>query len=134
MMKINFEVSATIPASPRQIYDAWLDSEQHSAMTGGGAAVSDIVGDTFTAWDGYIEGKNIKLIPGKLIVQHWRTSEFNDSDKDSRLEITFEAMKGATRVTIRHSMLPAHGMQYQSGWVENYFDPMKEYFLKNRKR
>lgn len=76
----------------------------------------------------YIEGENIKLIPGELIVQHWRTSEFNDSDKDSRLEIAFEAMKGATRVTIRHFMLPAHGMQYQSGWVENYFDPMKTYF------
>ncbi|MFO7672010.1 MAG: hypothetical protein R6W31_20300 [Bacteroidales bacterium] len=33
-MDINFEVSAEIPASSGQIYDAWLDSEQHSAMTG----------------------------------------------------------------------------------------------------
>jgi uncharacterized protein YndB with AHSA1/START domain len=127
-MKINFEVSAEITASPQQIYKAWLNSEQHSAMTGGSAIVSDLVGDSFTAWDGYIEGSNLELKPDEKIIQHWRTSEFDPSDENSRLEIVFEAMKGGTLVTIRHSNLPEHGMQYKSGWVENYFDPMKEYF------
>lgn len=127
-MKIHFEVSAEITASPKQIYEAWLNSEQHSSMTGGSAIVSDMVGDSFTAWDGYIEGRNLELKPGEKIIQHWRTSEFDPSDDNSRLEIVFEAMKGGTLVTIRHSNLPNHGMQYKSGWVENYFDPMKEYF------
>ena len=129
-MKLNFEVSEEIRATPQQVYDAWLNSDQHSAMTGGEAIVSDLVGDSFTAWDGYIEGKNIELDPGSRIVQHWRTSEFEDSDEDSRLEIDFKARNGNTLVTIRHSNLPEHGMQYKMGWVENYFDPMKAYFSK----
>ncbi len=128
MMKIHFEVSAEITATPKQIYEAWLDSEQHSSMTGGSAIASDLVGKSFTAWDGYIEGRNLELIPGEKIIQDWRTSEFEDSDEDSRLEIGLKALKGGTLVSIRHSNLPEHGMQYKSGWVENYFDPMKEYF------
>ena len=130
-MKLHFELSAEIGATPKQVYDAWLDSDQHSAMTGGEAVVSDLVGDSFTAWDGYIEGKNMELDPCSRIVQHWRTSEFIDSDKDSRLEINFKARNGNTLVTIRHSNLPEHGMQYKMGWVENYFDPMKAYFSKS---
>jgi len=127
-MKLHFEVSEEIRASPQQVYDAWVDSDQHSAMTGGEAIVSDRVGDSFTAWDGYIEGKNVELNKASRIVQHWRTSEFDDSDEDSRLEIDFKASNGGTLVTIRHSNLPEHGMQYKMGWVENYFIPMKAYF------
>ncbi len=127
-MKIDYEVSAEIAASPKQIYDAWLDSDQHSAMTGGKAIVSDAVGDSFIAWDGYIEGRNIELEPGAKIVQNWRTSEFDNSDDDSRLEVELKAQRAGTVVTIRHSNLPEHGMQYKMGWVDNYFNPMKEYF------
>jgi uncharacterized protein YndB with AHSA1/START domain len=49
-----FEISAIFPASPGQLYTAWLDSAQHSAMTGGAADISAEPGATFTAWDGYI--------------------------------------------------------------------------------
>ena len=130
-MKINFEVSAEITAAPQEIYNAWLDSDQHSAMTGGKAIVSGVVGESFTAWDGYIEGRNIELEPGTKIIQHWRTSEFGNSDENSRLEVVFEARREGTIVTIRHSNLPEHGMQYKMGWVDNYLDPMKEYFSRS---
>jgi hypothetical protein len=34
-----------------------------------------------------------------------------------------------TRLTLKHTNLPDHGMQYKDGWVEHYFEPMKAYFL-----
>ena len=43
-MPVEFEVSALINAPPQAVYDAWLDSVQHSAMTGGAATVSNEVG------------------------------------------------------------------------------------------
>jgi len=33
-MPFAFSVADVIPATPRAIYDAWLDSEGHAAMTG----------------------------------------------------------------------------------------------------
>lgn len=131
-MSISFEVSAILPGSPEEIYNAWLDSAQHSAMTGGIAEVSDKAGETFSAWDGYISGKNIELVPGKRIVQAWRTVEFSDDESDSHLEITFETHAEDTLVTIRHGNLPSHGMQYEQGWIDNYFEPMKIYFAETK--
>ena len=127
-MSIEFEVSAVIPAIPERVYAAWFSSKEHSRMTGGLAKVSDVVGEPFEAWDGYIQGKNLELEPHRRILQLWRTSEFDDSEKDSLLEIVFESVGEGTRVTIRHSNLPENGMQYRQGWIDAYFVPMVAYF------
>ena len=69
--------------SPEEIYQAWLDSLAHSEMTGGEANMSDQIGAEVSAWDGYISGRNLELVPGERIVQSWRTSEFADEHGDS---------------------------------------------------
>jgi hypothetical protein len=97
-------------------------------MTGGEADVNDSMSSKFSAWDGYISGTNRELNRPSLIVQDWRTVEFDDTDPDSRLEVHLEPTEGGTLITIRHSNLPDHGMQYKQGWIDNYFNPMKEYF------
>ena len=127
-MAIEFIVSAIFSASPEEIYNAWMSSECHSCMTGRPASVSAEVGGEFDPWDGYIHGKNLQLVPGKRIVQSWRTSEFSADEPDSRIEITLEPVGDQTKLTLSHTGLPPHGGQYEQGWVESYFDPMKEYF------
>jgi uncharacterized protein YndB with AHSA1/START domain len=127
-MTIEFEVSAVIPANPQTICAAWLNSEEHTKMTGGVAHVSAETAAAFDAWDGYIQGTNLELDPPNRILQLWRTQEFDAADPDSRLEILFAAEGEGTRVTIRHADLPAHGMQYRQGWIDAYFEPMTAYF------
>ena len=127
-MTLEFEVSAVVPATQAAVYEAWLDSETHSLMTGGAAVVSDKEGESFEAWDGYIQGENLELEPPNRILQRWRTVEFHESDEDSLLEISLKSEGESTLVTIRHSNLPNHGMQYRQGWIDAYFDPMAEFF------
>ncbi len=127
-MVIEFELSAVIAASPQVIYTAWLDSQGHTAMTGSGAQVSAQLGGEFTAFDGYIQGRNLVLEPYRRIVQAWRTVEFVGEEDDSRVEITLVPVEGGTRLTLHHTNLPAHGAQYEQGWVDNYFGPMAAYF------
>jgi len=127
-MSIQFEISSIIPASPNQIYETWLDSEGHTSMTGSPARASSEIGGKFEAWEGYISGTNLELVPGERIVQSWRTTEFDPSHPDSHLEVTLAPTEEGTRITIRHTNLPDHGMQYKQAWVDFYFDPMKEYF------
>jgi uncharacterized protein YndB with AHSA1/START domain len=127
-MSVSFIVSVLLPASPQEIYEAWLSSKGHSQMTGGSASISAEVGGGFDAWDGYIHGRNLELEYGKRIVQSWRTSEFEEAEPDSLIEITLEPDGDQTKLTLRHTGLPPHGGQYEQGWVESYFEPMKEYF------
>jgi uncharacterized protein YndB with AHSA1/START domain len=131
-MAIEFVVTTLIPATPQEVYTAWLSSKGHSGMTGSPASVSATVGGEFTAWDGYIQGKNLELVPGKRIVQSWRTSEFSDDEPDSRLEITLEPLGKQTKLSLKHTGLPPHGGQYESGWVESYFEPMQVYFASSK--
>jgi len=73
-MPYDFKLTAIVPASPQEIYDAWLDSFAHSEMTGSQAMLSDEIGAEVYAWDGYITGRNLELVPGERIVQSWRTT------------------------------------------------------------
>lgn len=130
-MTLEFEVFDFFDATPQQVYEAWLNSDAHAAMTGGSADISNHVGGEFEAWDGYIQGKNLELDYGTRIVQSWRTVEFNDYEQDSQIEVLFEKVGEQTRVTIRHTNLPQHGEQYKQGWIDNYFEPMKAYFEKH---
>jgi uncharacterized protein YndB with AHSA1/START domain len=128
-----FTVSAVIPASPRDIYDAWLDGKSHAKMIGGPAKGSAREGAAFSAWDGYITGKNRKLVPGERIVQSWRTTRFTPADPDSEIEITLAKAPRGTKVTLRHSKVPDGHDGYRSGWKTHYFEPMKAYFAERAK-
>jgi hypothetical protein len=68
-MPFSFTLTDIIPATPQQIYDAWLDSRGHTKMTGSAARAKPVEGATFFAWGGYIKGKNLTLEPGRRIVQ-----------------------------------------------------------------
>lgn len=127
----SIRLSVVLPASAQRIYRAWLDAREHAAFTGGKATSSSKVGGRFTAWDGYIEGKNLELKPERRIVQAWRTSEFPEDSPDSRLEVVLDPASGGTRLTLVHSDIPpGQGERYRSGWVKHYFEPMKAYFGK----
>ncbi len=128
-MSDSFEISIVLAASAQKVYEAWLSSHEHSAMTGGAAQISPTVGGTFSAWDGYITGATLELEPYRRIVQSWRTIEFPADAPDSQLEILLEESADGTLLTLKHSNIPAgQGPAYESGWVDNYFDPMKDYF------
>jgi activator of HSP90 ATPase len=128
-MTYDFKLTCTLPATPEAVYDAWLDSAAHSAMTGGSAKIAKRVGGDYSAWDGYITGKTLELIPGKLIVQSWRTSEFAPRDPDSTITVELQQTKAGTRLTLTHRRVPDSQTSYENGgWQDNYFTPMKAYF------
>jgi activator of HSP90 ATPase len=129
-MSFDFSVSDIIPATPQEIYDTWLDSRGHAQMTGGGTALQSAKeGAACTAWDGYISGRNLKLEPGRRILQSWRTTRFTERDSDSQIEVSLEPASGGTKVTVRHTNVPdGHTSYRDGGWQDNYFEPMKRYF------
>jgi activator of HSP90 ATPase len=119
-------------AAPKELYDIFLDSKKHSLATGSKANVNSKIGGKFTAWDGYISGRNLGLVPGQMIVQSWRTSEFKKADQDSVLILTFEKAPGGTSMTMIHTSVPdARAPHFEKGWHEHYWRPIQKY-LKER--
>jgi uncharacterized protein YndB with AHSA1/START domain len=129
-MPYSYTLSAIIPASPAEIYEAWLDSVAHAEMTGSGEAVmSGEVGAEISALDGQITGRNLELVPDERIVQAWRTEEFGDETEDSIVTILLQATEDGTLLTLEHSNVPDRLRSYEEGgWQSNYFEPMAVYF------
>ena len=128
-MPDSIDVSAPVPAAPQQVYQAWMDSDMHTWMTGGDAEIDPRVGGRFTAWDGYITGATLIMEPYKRIVQSWRTTDFPADAPDSQLEVLLTEVPVGTQIILNHTNLPdGTGDTYRTGWIDNYFKPMQEYF------
>jgi uncharacterized protein YndB with AHSA1/START domain len=125
----NIRLITTLPASPEAVYEAWLSTGGHTAMTGAPATVEARVGGEHMAWGGYISGQHVELEPGKRILQTWRTTEFPENAPDSLLEIVLTRAPEGTRLTLTQSGIPdGQGEQYHEGWQGHYFAPMTAYF------
>ncbi len=121
----------TIPASPKEVYDAYTDPRKHSAFTGSKATGKPRVGGKFTAWDGYAYGKYLELEDGKRVVQEWITTDWPEGYSPSKLELVFRAVPEGTEITMVHSNAPKEQEEELSeGWMEFYWTPLKEYFRK----
>ena len=132
-MTYHFTLERDLPAPPSAVYDAWLDSGAHSAMTGGEARIEIRVGGTHTASDGYVSGKTLELTPGERIVQSWRTTRFTPADADSTITIQFAPIKAGTRLTLSHKGVPdGHTSYEKGGWRDFYFKPMNAYFKRRK--
>lgn len=120
-------------ATPEQVYNLIVDEELHSAFTGSHAEINNVVGDDFNAWDGYIEGKNLEIIPNQKIVQLWRSQE-NDWPEDhfSTATFVFEPKNGGTELTFDQIDVPTECIDnITQGWIDYYWRPMEEYLAKN---
>ncbi|TRO46268.1 hypothetical protein E2P30_00350 [Candidatus Bathyarchaeota archaeon] len=123
-----------LQALPNEVYYALLDSRKHSEFTGSKATGKAQVGAEFTAWDGYISGKNLELEDDKRIVQEWVTSEWPEGYPPSRLEFTLKAFDGKTELTMIHSDIPAEQKEeLKQGWIDFYWEPLKKYFEMRKK-
>jgi activator of HSP90 ATPase len=126
--------SILLPATPVEVYDAIVNARKHAAFTGAPAKSANRVGGKFTAWDGYITGKYLKLVPGKKIVEEWRTNQWPADYPPSRIELSFERVAKATRLTMVQAEVPAaQAPQYRQGWKDYYWTPLKAYFAAQRK-
>lgn len=114
--------------SPHDVYEALLDAKKHSAFTGAKAKIDREVGGKFNAWDGYIEGENLELVTDKKIVQKWRASDWAEG-KYSTVTFELSAKKDGCELTFAQTGIPPENYdEIEQGWVDFYWQPMKEWF------
>ncbi len=119
--------TVTFKASPHEIYELLMDSKKHAAFTHGAASISRKVGGEFSAYDGYITGKNIELIPDKKIVQSWHAVDWPEGTY-SQVTFKFTEVPNGTRLEFTHVDLPdGTEEEFKQGWIDNYWDPIKTY-------
>jgi len=123
-----------IPAPPGELYDAYLNPKTHSSFTGAETVCERFVGGKFSAWNGYITGKNVRLENGRRIIQEWQTTEWPAGYAPSVLEIIFRPKGKGTEIQMIQKNVPvSQARYYERGWMDFYWDPLKKFFRKSLK-
>ena len=123
--------SVRFSASPKELYSMYTDSKKHSAATGAKATVSGRAGAKFTAFGGMITGQNLMVVPGRMIVQRWRSKHFHKTDPDSILILRFAGTGRDGRIDLVHVNVPDQDfVGVRKGWPKHYWGPWKKYLKK----
>ena len=121
----NIKQGAMLQATPHEIYEMLLDSKKHSRFSGDKARISRKIGGKFTAYGGWIEGKNVKLIKDKEIVQTWRGADW---PKEHYSIVKFMLKKSGNRTKLMFLQTGVPEDKYKDisdGWKEHYWEKMK---------
>ena len=118
--------SLKLAGSPHQVYELLMDSEKHSAFTGGKAEISREVGGDFTIMGGGLGGKNLELVRDKKIVQSWRSGDWPEGHY-STVTFLLEEENGETRLSFVQAGVPASAYEsINDGWRTYYWGPMSK--------
>lgn len=127
-MTKTIQQSVEFPVSPERLYEIYTNSKKHSAATGGRATVSAKAGAKFRAFDGMLAGRNLMVIPKRMIVQAWRASHWKKTDPDSILVLRFSKTSRGGRIDLAHVGVPEYDHAgVTKGWPKYYWKPWLAY-------
>ena len=115
--------------APERIYELYVNEREHAAATGQPASIDATEGGVFSAYDGYLTGRFIRVVPGRLIVQFWRSQHFDDTDPDAILSIEFRKNElGQAETELVLTNVPDEVSRHDnSSWNYFYWEPFREY-------
>ena len=114
-----------------ELFDIFVNPQKHSAIHGGATTkISNKEGDSFSLLNGNLKGKNLLIVPNRMIVQAWRGNVWEKDDLDSILTLVFINTPKGGQIDLVHSFTPS---QFTELWNEIYWQPIKE-FIKQEKK
>ena len=129
----NIKQVVTFRAPPKDIYALLMDSGKHAMFTGSKAKISPRVNGKISAFDGWIEGKNLKLIPNHLIIQAWRGADWPKGHYSKAMFLLTKSKTG-TKLTFGQTGVPqAKYAGINTGWKTQYWLKMKTYLARRQK-
>lgn len=120
----------TIHASVEEVWKALTDPKYIDGWGGGPAKMNEEEGFEFELWGGDVWGKNVEVIPSKLLVQQWFGGKW---DKPSIATFKLSSKDNETRVDFTNNDVPdAEFPDIEKGWRDYYLGPLKDYLEDNR--
>ena len=80
-----------------------------------------------------IYGRNLLVVPDRMIVQSGRSKSWKPADPDAILVVRFSKDPGGGRVDLVHVGVPAYDHKGVSeGWRKYYWKPWKAYLVQRQ--
>src|SRR5580704_15756140 len=127
-MPIHQEVS--FKATPEQLYQLLTNGGEFAAATEKPAEMETGEGGKFSIFGGYIEGRNIEIVPSQRVVQAWRGIDWAPGTY-SVVRFSLIPQGNGTRLVLDHDAYPEGPSPVYPSWHEHlsanwpvfYFEP-----------
>jgi len=127
-------MAVQLPCSPARLYRMYLDPKLHAAFTGAPVKIAARAGASFEAFGGALRGTILHVVPNRLIVQSWRSTNFYRTDLDSTLVLSFWPEKIGGRIELTHvNVADSDFAGVSEGWSKYYWTPWREYLTRTSK-
>ena len=118
-------------ATAAELFDIFVNPKKHAEIHGGAVTkISAREGDLFSLLNGNLKGKNLLVVPDRMIVQTWRGNVWEKDDLDSILTLVFKDTPKGGQIDLVHSFTPD---QFEELWEQVYWKPMKAFLKRNKK-
>lgn len=119
-------------APPDEVLELLLNPEFIKDWSGADALVEKKVGGNFMMFDGWVEGKILKITDNELAYT-WKPSGWSEETAASEVNYKLASVEHGTEVMIEHTNFPSEEEKesHKKGWEEHFFGPIGEY-LANR--
>jgi activator of HSP90 ATPase len=122
-------------ASPTELFNIYLDPRKHGTAIDARVSISRRIGAPFTAFSGGLKGRNLAVVPNRMIVQSWRADSWRKNDADSILILIFSKAGRGGQIELIQANVPAHTHALiKNGWPKHYWTAWKRYLAKRHSR
>ncbi|MGE0173995.1 MAG: SRPBCC domain-containing protein [Oligoflexales bacterium] len=112
--------------SPERVYQLLTDSKLHTALTGQKAVINRHIGGKFSTCAGHVTGINVDLVPGKRVVQAWRTKDFPVGIFSMATFLLSPTRDGGTDLTLIHRGVPKELIpEIETDWRQSYWGKIR---------
>jgi len=117
-------------STAEELFDIFVNPKKHSEIHGGAEAkISSRAGTRFSLLNGNLKGKNLLIVPNRMIVQTWRGNVWKDDDLDSILTLVFTDTTKGAQIDLVHACTPE---QFVELWEQVYWQPIRDYLKASR--
>ncbi len=129
-MAFDLELEFILSGKPKRVMQLLSDPILIRKWSGEEAVLENMVGGRFEMFDGWVNGKVLK-IGEKELAYTWKASDWTEEMKSSEVHYLLEANEAGTKVVVRHTGFPNEKERdsHKNGWTDFFFDPLEDYIL-----
>jgi uncharacterized protein YndB with AHSA1/START domain len=131
-MSYSFSLEVFVQAPPDEVMELLTNPVFIAEWGGGESLVEKKVGGIFAMFDGWVEGKVLKITEDELVYT-WKPANWSEETPASEVSYKLKAVPHGTQVFLEHTNLPSQEEvdKHKKGWDEHFFGLIEEY-LANR--
>jgi uncharacterized protein YndB with AHSA1/START domain len=129
-MAFNLSIELELPATVKTVMHLLTDAGEIRKWSGGEAVLEQKEGGAFSMFDGWVNGRVLKISPEELVYT-WMATDWYEYIKESTVSFRLQSLGENALMKLEHKDLPGReeADAHQVGWYDYFLVPLEDYIM-----